>query len=350
MIYLFDKDLQTRGSIEQTTFKDLNKLESDLEELLRLNADLIGDGEEEALMIVGQQVKTAAGGRSDLIAIDNTGNLVLIELKRDKEDIVHRKEPFEFQAIRYAASLAAIKSKEKFIECIFSPYVEKHRSDFSSYTDTLTSTEIAKRVLDDFYQQNNIPASSFNQKQKIILVASDFDEQTMSAVSWLCSNGLNIACYRALPYELNGQIIIEMERLLPLDEYEDYFVSVHESDASLKRESSGTVSSRTTLPRIDKLLAWGAVKAGDILHAKGRDNEKVTLLQDGRVKTQDGSIMSMVSWLKGVYGWSAVQTFVYALTESGESLSDIRARYMKQESEAAEKAADEFYEEMTPVS
>lgn len=42
------------------------------------------------LLIVGQQVKTEYGGRIDLLGIDSQGDLIIIELKRDKtpRDIV----------------------------------------------------------------------------------------------------------------------------------------------------------------------------------------------------------------------------------------------------------------------
>ena len=86
--------------------------------------------DEESMLIVGQQVRNVSNGRSDLTAIDNNGDIVLIEIKRDKADIIGRKESFEFQAIRYAASCATIKSTDKLIQNVFSLYVEKHRDKF----------------------------------------------------------------------------------------------------------------------------------------------------------------------------------------------------------------------------
>ncbi|MDD6548987.1 hypothetical protein [Blautia massiliensis (ex Durand et al. 2017)] len=97
--------------IEDTTFTDIGWKESDIEEVLRKNADMICS-DEESLLIVGQQVRDAKNGRSDLTAIDNEGNIVIIEIKRDKKDIEARKEALEFQAIRYAASCATIKSTD----------------------------------------------------------------------------------------------------------------------------------------------------------------------------------------------------------------------------------------------
>lgn len=61
-------------------------LESRIEEWLRHDIGLVSDD----LLIIGQQVSTDYGGYIDLLAIDSVGNLVILELKRDKtpRDIV----------------------------------------------------------------------------------------------------------------------------------------------------------------------------------------------------------------------------------------------------------------------
>lgn len=137
--------------------------------------------------------------------------MVLIEIKRDKRDIEGRKESFEFQAIRYAASYATIKSTDELIQKVFSPYVEKHKHEFQ--TDIgLTSAELAQRLLSDFIEKNGITA--FNEHQRIILVASEFDEQTLSAVAWLNSNQVDISCFQICPYRLGDRILLDMKKVL----------------------------------------------------------------------------------------------------------------------------------------
>src|SRR6266542_4084742 len=79
-----------------TSFRELGLMESHIEEFLRKNTDVLFD--DETLLIVGQQVSNIERGRSDLVAVDESGNLVLIEIKRDARDITTRKESFEFQA------------------------------------------------------------------------------------------------------------------------------------------------------------------------------------------------------------------------------------------------------------
>ena len=89
---------------------------------------------------------------------------------------------------------------------------------------------------------------------------------------------------------------------------------------------------RQTLPKIDMMLEWGVVKQGDIIVAKGRDDE-APLLSNGNVMV-NGVEKSLQEWLKEVYGWASVQTYAFAVhKESGKTLAQIRAEYMDQEKE-----------------
>jgi hypothetical protein len=64
--------------------------------------------------------------------VDNKGNIVLIEIKRDRKDIEGRKEAFEFQAIHYAASYATIEDPEDLVNMIYALYIEKYRNEFEN--------------------------------------------------------------------------------------------------------------------------------------------------------------------------------------------------------------------------
>ncbi|KOF09266.1 hypothetical protein AC739_15595 [Planococcus glaciei] len=309
--------------IEATSFTELDITENKIEELLRKNIEMICD-EEESMLVVGQQVRNASNGRSDLTAVDNNGNIVLIEIKRDRKDIENRKEAFEFQAIRYAASYATIADTEDLVNKIYGPYVEKYRDEFDH--PSLTSSELATRILNDFLAINNV-IDQFNKKQKIVLVASDFDEQTLSAVAWLNDSGVDISCFKLTPYKIQDSLVFNITKILPLNEYTDYYVNFLDKNIPAKKQKTGLT--KRVLPKIDAMLEWGVVKPGDTIRAKDR-TEKAILLENGLVD-YNGETLSMQKWLKGLYGWSSIQTYVFAVREeTGETLAEIRSKYMEE--------------------
>ena len=97
------------------------------------------------------------------------------------------------------------------------------------------------------------------------------------------------------------------------------------------KKTSGSIE-RTVLPKIKDMLEWGVVKAGDILSAKGTDEESI-LLANGHVSINDEE-MSMQDWLKRITGWKSVETYKFAIhKETGKSLSQIRKEYMDENME-----------------
>ncbi len=311
--------------IESVTFSSLNMLESDIEEILRNSIDMICD-EEESMLIVGRQVQNERGARSDLTAVDNNGNIVLIEIKRDRRDVERRKEAFEFQAIRYAASYATIEEVDDLVKKVYAPYIDKYKDEFE--LGELTSYELGVRKLNEFLCENDAE-QNFNTKQRIILVASDFDEQTLSAVAWLNSNGVDMSCYRLTPYKLNESIYFHTEKILPVTIHNDYYVDLMDRSRATTVRRTGKLT-RRSLPRIEQMLEWGIVKAGDIIVAKGHEYEG-RLLANGNIFA-DNEEKSMQVWLKAIYGWSSIQTYVFAVHKrTGKTLSELREEYMKQE-------------------
>ena len=209
--------------VEETSFKYLNLREDDIEEFLRTNIELLLA--DESLLIIGRQVTNSEKGRSDLTAIDENGNLVLIEIKRDIEDIKARKEQLEFQAIRYAAAYAKINTPDELVDKIFAPYVEKYKNEFD--LGGLTPHEKATRILDSFLEKNNAK-KTFNKKQRIILIASSFDRQTESAVAWLIANHVDISCFTLKPLKVGEGLFLDINRLLPPQMLQDFLVDIEE--------------------------------------------------------------------------------------------------------------------------
>ncbi|HOV28056.1 MAG TPA: hypothetical protein PK566_17080 [Pseudobacteroides sp.] len=295
--------------ISTSTFKDLKLKEEHIEEFLRKNIEVIF-GEEESLLIVGQQVNNKEKGRSDLTAIDENGSIVLIEIKRDVDDIKNRREAFEFQAIRYAASYAKIKSPDALVNKIFSKYIEKHKEEFD--LGDLTPTEKGKRIINDFLISNN-SLKTFNQKQRIILISSSFDTQTLSAVAWLISNNVDISCFSIMPLKIDNQIFLQVDRILPPSSIEDFYVDI-EDKKEVEMVKNSTEIVRTNLPRIPKLFEWGLLKKGDMLYIRNHDEEvSQAEVIDERFVSYKGNKITYNQWGQDVTGWSSICIYEWAV-------------------------------------
>lgn len=322
--------------VEDITFTNLGLKEGDVEEFLRDNIRVVF-GDSETLLIVGQQVINASRARSDLVALDKNGSIVLIEIKRDIADIKTRSEPFEFQAIRYAASLAKITDADDLVDRIFIKYIEKHVSEFNLCE--LTCSERGRRIVRDFLDQNNA-VRTFNQKQRIILLASDFDEQTLSAVAWLISNGLDIAAFRISPRRFRDQLFFDVSRVLPPEYIEDFFVDISHSVTAAKSPASST-RTRLNLPRMKVLMEWGLLHVGDTIVIVNHPDSNAEVI-DHKTVLFKGIKMSFNKWGTKVTGWSAICIYDWVKRFDGiKTLSDLRKEKMdelekRQQEEASE--------------
>ena len=134
------------------------KLESEqqLEEWIAADSSLISPD----ILLIGRQVQTRYGGYIDLLGMDEEGNLVIIELKKDKtpRDVIA-------QALDYASWVRNI-SVEK-IESIALEYLKENLE--SAFTGKF-GTELPEEV---------------NLSHKIIIVASHLDPTSERIVKYL---------------------------------------------------------------------------------------------------------------------------------------------------------------------
>jgi len=326
-------ELLTESVKQDTSFKQLGISEAQIEAFLKDNIELIAEGggndKRENLLIVGQQVIDSSNGRCDLVALDGEGNLVLIEVKRDKEDMHSRAEPLEIQAIRYAAAMARINTPEMLIESMFSSYLERQ-----GVTDpTLTATEKARRELGKFLD-NNFAGSNFNRRQRIVLVASSFDERTLSACSWLIQNGVDITVIGIKPMRLPGGLdVLNIERLLPPRELGDYLldIKVPGKSSAASSISNANKSTRRDLPRMAKLFEWQIIQPDDEIYLKKWPESTAKVIDSDRVLYK-GEPRRFNDWAKEVTGWSAICIYDWlVVVRHQKTLSELRDERMKQE-------------------
>jgi len=193
---------------------------------------------------------------------------------------------------------------------MFSRYIEKHKEEFE--LGDLTPAEKGKRIINDFLISNN-SIKTFNQKQRIVLVASSFDNQTLSAVAWLISNNVDISCFSIMPLKINNQVFLQVDRILPPPSIDGFYVDIEDKkEAGVERNSTDII--RTNLPRMPKLFEWGLLKKGDKIYIKNHDKEEsMAEVIDQRLINYKGKKITCNQWGQDVTGWSSVCIYEWAI-------------------------------------
>jgi len=228
MIYRVDRKGNALVELEETTFPGEKVTEfAHIEEWVRKNPAILCDADEQ-IKIVSKQQTYRTGKRSDLVGVDDLGQLVVIELKRDIA------EPMtEFQAIRYASSY--LYSTYEDVCQIYARYLEEHRSEFG-ISEGQDFRDIAQRELETLCANKVSIPDGFNKNQRRILVSREFSRDVLSAASWLILNGIKIKCIALTPYKHGEDLFIVPRTILPTPEISDNIVRVREAREQVRRE------------------------------------------------------------------------------------------------------------------
>lgn len=160
-----------------TRLKD-SKLDSEhaLEELIFKDMSILSD----QWLLVGRQVPTAYNKRIDLLAMDISGSLIVIELKK-------QKTPREVvaQAIDYATWVQELDAGK--VAEIFKLFTRKHMAEEKS---------LDQAFIDKFGQQ--VDEDDINSSHQMVIVAASLDASTERIVNYLNDHNVpvNIVFFR----------------------------------------------------------------------------------------------------------------------------------------------------------
>ena len=197
---MFKVDIGNKKLIKlsETGFSSLGLQERfDIEEWIEKTPSILG----EDLLVIGKEVVLPSGKRLDLLCIDKSAALVVVELKRDDSG-----QSVEWQAIKYASYCSNFTSED-----IFKQYsVYKNRSEHE-----------AEKLIEEFI---DVDIEALNETQRIILVSKEFNPEVISAVLWLHDYfGVNIQCTKlGLYLDSDNDLFIKPETIIPLPEAKNY--------------------------------------------------------------------------------------------------------------------------------
>ena len=219
-IYKMVGDKERLEEIPATSFGQEGVFErTDLQRILRDQPDVL----EEGLFIITEEFSNWEGsGRSiDLLAIDQIGRLVVIELKRGETG-----EHMDLQAIRYAAMVSTITLQQA---------IDAHQS----YLNKLGFEEDAEERITE-HLENNEDARFSSERPRIILASEGFSPELTTCALWLNDCGLDVTCIRMQPHRSGKELLVETSQIIPLPEAQNYLVRVREREEDAKEKQSSS--------------------------------------------------------------------------------------------------------------
>ena len=121
-------------------------------------------------------------------------------------------------------------------------------------------------------------------------------------------------------------MFLEINRLLPPQLLEDFYVEISEKKTAEVRCEGSTGITRTYLPRMDKLFEWGLLKVGDFVVIKNFDDGGSAVVRDFRTVEFHGEVMTFNNWAEKVTGWSAVNIYEWTLIKGETKTLDQKRR------------------------
>ena len=211
-------DLETIPSV---TFQTEQLQErTDLQRLLRDQPQVL----EEGLLIVAEEFSDwEESGRSiDLLSLDQSGRLVVIELKRTQSG-----DHMELQSIRYAAMVANMTQEQ---------VIDAHRSYLQRRG---IDDDPAVRIDQHLSNISGLDSMIDTASPRIILASAGFSKELTTSALWLNSNGLDVTCIKLQLYRTGTDLLLDASQVIPLPEAADYLVRVREKGVEERRQRPG---------------------------------------------------------------------------------------------------------------
>ncbi len=207
--------------IDLVSFSDENlKERQDLQEWIVNNPECLG----EKLLIIQKEFSDFdnTNERLDLLALDEQGNLVIIENKTDSSG-----RDVTWQAVKYASYCSRL-TQENVLE-LYKNYLKRYNKNESDYD----AEGLAIAKLQEFFGGEDWSSKIADNEQRIILVAADFRPEVTSAVLWLREFGIDIKCVKCGLYKLdndtkgeNGIYLFDTQQIIPVINTEEMMIGI----------------------------------------------------------------------------------------------------------------------------
>lgn len=273
--------------------------EREIEDLLWANVEaFVG----EDLFPVARQPRTRTGGIPDVVALDPTGRVVVIEVKRSIER-TQLAQCLEYAGWARTASLDELAG-------LYHGGIEAFFADWQEFTRTTTPLVVSSNP-------------------RLVLVAGQFDDRTADALAFLQDSGTPVELVPVTIYQDS-----DGDRMLHIDTEVD--VDVTSGSGAGPRSPSSPRQWKVDGRRFEvgDLLEAGMIEPGEPLvwRRRGGVEHSAIVTADGKLELPDGRVFDTPSGATmGASGSNAVPGWeVWRLPNRGDRfLIDLRADYFE---------------------
>ena len=155
--------------------------EAVLQKWLEANPDgILEDGR---LLIIGREVLTDLGGFIDLLGLDRQGNVVVVELKRDRTPRDTIAQALEYAAYAERLDADALERILRTYEDSWPGLADRHRK---------------------YFDLDEAEAVAFNKDQRLVIVGQTVTPQIRQTATFLQSKGVDVTCVEFTFFQADG--------------------------------------------------------------------------------------------------------------------------------------------------
>jgi hypothetical protein len=212
-MFRIDKASNRITKLKEVRFSDLGFNEREhLQEWLANQPDSLG----EDLLIIQKEFAgfDETKERLDLLALDKSGALVIIENKLDDSgrDVV-------WQCLKYASYCSTL-SKSNIAEM------------YQQFLDREGIKGNAQERICQFLGEEDFGEVILNtgSEQRLIMVAGQFRKEVTSTVLWLLKHDVRVQCFKATPFQHAELLLLKLEQVIPLAEAQELMIGIAEKE------------------------------------------------------------------------------------------------------------------------
>lgn len=185
--------------------------------------------------------------RLDILAIDSSGRLVVVELKRGPAT-----SHVDLQVLKYAAAVSRFDPET---------LVDAYRRYLKSRGEDVTQ-QTAEARLAEFTESP--PDLETLRQPRIILIAQSFDESVTNTVVWLSESNIDIVLMRYQLYQTSSDPVFVVSQMYPTPETEEFILTPRREE--VEQVKAKTKTERRQRDAVKVLAEERALEPGTRLH------------------------------------------------------------------------------------